>query len=199
MFISGTRVLTALMPHIRDLHRTDLWFNSAMVPISSVHNSVLLVATGNCVTGWHRDEDPPTEVLASFLQVRKIWVSASNGSMEAAHSSNVNEANNFEKFIEGVIYKRFRGLIYRIQEAGDTVCLPARTAHLVLSVNEKENWNVLLSHKILHPPAVAAELETKCWNVKRAKKERVHQGIRGKRKGFIRKRFGARKHWTVAK
>ena len=195
----GTRVLTALMPHIRDLHRTDLWFNSAIVPICSVHNTVLLVATGNCVTGWHRDDDPPTEVVASFLRGRKIWVFASKGSREAAHLSNVNEAKNFENFIEGVIYKRFRGLTYCVQEAGDTVCLPARTAHLVLSVNENENWKVLLSHNILHLPAVAAELEIKCWNITRAKKERVQQGIRGKRRGFTRKRFGARKHRTIAK
>ena len=70
----GTRVLTALMPHVRDLHRTDVWFNSALVPISSVLNSILLVATGNCVTGWHRDDDPPKEVVASLLWGRKIWV-----------------------------------------------------------------------------------------------------------------------------
>ena len=192
-------MLIALMPHNRYFQRTDSWFNSAIVPISSVHKPVLLVATGSCVTGWQRDDDTPTEVVTSLLRGRKIWVFASKWSREAADSSNVNEANNFQNFIDGVIYKRFRGLIYCVQETGDTVCLPPCTAHLVLSVNENENWNALLSHNILHPPAVAAELEIKCWNVTRAKKERVHQGIRGKRRGFTRKGFGARNHLTVAK
>ena len=73
------RVLTALMPHIRDTHRTDVEFNSALVPIGSVNNPILPVATGNCVTEWHRDDDPPTEVVTSLLRCRKIWVFASKG------------------------------------------------------------------------------------------------------------------------
>ena len=194
-----TWVLTALMPRIKNLQRYDSWFNSAIIPVSSVHDPILLVATGNCVTGWHRDDDPPTEVIASLLRGRKIWVFASKGSREAAQLPSVREANNFEYFIEGVIYKRFRGLTYCVQEVGDTVCLPARTGHLVLSMGPNESWNVLLSHNIRHSPAVAARLEIRCWNVTRGSKERIHQGLRGKRRGVTGKRFGARKHRIVPK
>ena len=97
-----TRVLTALMPRIESLQRYDSWFNSAIIPVSSVHDPILLVATGNCVTGWHRD-DPRKEVIASLLRGRKIWVFGSKGSREAAQLPNVREDNNFEIFFEGVI------------------------------------------------------------------------------------------------
>ena len=86
-----------------------------------------------------------------------------------------------------------------MQEVGDTACLLARTAHLVLSVGPNENWNVLLSHNLRHSPAVAARLEIKCWNVTRGSKERIYQGLRGKRSGVTRKKFGSRKHRTVRK
>ena len=87
-----TRVLTPLMTRIPDLHKAHLWFNSAIVPVSSAHDPIL-VATGNCVTGWHRDDDPPTEVVASLSRGHKIWVFVSKGFKEAAHLSNVKEAN----------------------------------------------------------------------------------------------------------
>ena len=136
-----------------------------------------VVATGNCVTGWHRDDDPLTEVVASLLGGQKNWVFASKGFREANHLSNVKEANKFEKFIEGVVFKRWRGSTYCVEEVRDTVRLLARTAHLVLSVNEKGSWDVLLSHNNF--PAVAAKLEIRCWNVTRASKDRIHQGLGG--------------------
>ena len=110
----------------------------------------------------------------------------------------MNKASNLESFSGGVIQKQLRGLNYCVQEVGDTVSLPACTAHLFSSVNENESWNVFLSHNILHDPAVAAEMEIKCWIVTRAWKESVHQGMRGKQKVVTRKRFGARKHRTVS-
>ena len=63
-----------------------------------------------------------------------------------------------------------------MQEVGDTVCFPVCTAHLVLSANENESWHVLLTHKILHSPAMAAILEIKCWNRTRASKKRIQLG-----------------------
>ena len=114
--------------------------------MSSIHESNLVV-TGNCVIVCGRDDDPPTEVVFSLLRDGKIWVFALKRSSEAAQLSNVKEAKNSEKFHEGVLYKRFRGLTYCVQEVGHTVCLPARTAHMLLSVNENESWNVSMSQK----------------------------------------------------
>ena len=42
-----------------------------------------------------------------------------------------------------------------MQEVGDTVCLSARTAHLVFSVGPNKSWSVLLSQNIRHSPAGA--------------------------------------------
>ena len=65
-----TRVLTALMPRFRNLHKTDLRF-STVVPLSSVHEHILLIATDNYVTKQYRDDDAPTEVVARLLRVGK--------------------------------------------------------------------------------------------------------------------------------
>ena len=107
---SGTIVLTALMQRLRDLHETDFWLNRAVAPASSVHKTVLLVATGNYLTRWLRDDDPPKEVVASLLQGRKSRVLVSKGSRKDAQLSSVKKLNNFGTNIKGVIFKLFRGL-----------------------------------------------------------------------------------------
>ena len=136
-----------------------------MIPVSLVHDPIPLVATVNCVSGWHRDDYLPTKVIASLLRGRKMLLFGSKGYRKAAQLPSVWEANNFENFFEGVIYKQTRSLAYCVEEVGDTVCLPARTAHLVLTLGPNESWNVLLSHNVSHSSAVAARLEMKCWYV----------------------------------
>ena len=99
LFSCLTRALTALPRH-RNSHNYNLWFDSAIVPVISVQDPILLVASGNFVSRWPRHYDLPKEVIASFLRGRKIWVLASKGSRKAALLSNVEEATDFENFLK---------------------------------------------------------------------------------------------------
>ena len=56
------------------------------------------LATGKNLTGWHRDDDPPRDVVASLLCGRKIGVFASNVSRKAAQMLNVKDIIGFENF-----------------------------------------------------------------------------------------------------
>ena len=46
------QLLTALMP-TKNVNVVDSWFNSTIAPMEIVADPVLLVATGNCLTGFH--------------------------------------------------------------------------------------------------------------------------------------------------
>ena len=186
-----TRLLTALMPK-ENVNDIASWFNSAIVDLQVVHEPVLLLSTGNCLTGFHADS-PPTEIVASLLRGRKLWVFASPGSKSAAVLVKRPEDSHFQQFIEDMVYGRFKDLSYCVQEPGDTVCFPARTVHLVLSVTPSNDWNCLLSHTILHEEEEAAKMETKFFNRYSDQRSRVVQGKRNKRSGVTKKRFSARR------
>ena len=130
---TDTKVLAELMrkENVNDLAR---WFNSAIVSPAVVHEPILLLATGNCLTGFHSDSRPATEVVASLLRGRKLWIFARPGSKEAANSLKRPEANQLESLLEDVMFRRHKNLLYCVQEVGDTVCFLARTVHFVLSM-----------------------------------------------------------------
>ena len=59
-----TKLLTALMPseNVKDVNS---WFESVIVKPHIVFEPILLLSTGNSLTGFHADSKPPTEVVAS--------------------------------------------------------------------------------------------------------------------------------------
>ena len=153
----ATQLLTALMP-TKNVNDVDSWFNSAIAPVEMVADPVLLVATGNCLTGFHLDNKPPTEVVASLLRGCKLWIFATRGSKSAALLVKRSENTQLQQFIEDMVYGRYKDLLYCLQEPGDTICFPVRTVHFVLSVTADNGWNCLLSHNIRH-----SEGRPKCW------------------------------------
>ena len=188
----GTSLLTALMP-TKDVNDISKWFHSAIVPIERVYEPVLLVATGNCLTGFHVDNSPPTEIVASLLRGRKLWIFASHGSKSAARLVKRKEETEFQQFIEDLMFHRFQDLLFCVQEPGDTVCFPARTVHFVLSVTAGNEWNCLLSHNISHREEVAAAMEVKAYNRCSGSASRIVQGKRTKRSGVTKTRFTSRR------
>ena len=137
-----TKLFTALMPKekVNDL---GIWFNSAIIFPGVVHEPILLLSTGNCLTGFQADSRPPTEVVPSLLRGRKLRIFASPGSQEAANLLKRPEANHLDCLLEDMIFHRHKNLPFCVQEAGDTVCFPARTVHFVLSVAVDGGWNCL--------------------------------------------------------
>ena len=189
-----TRLLTALMPTV-DVEHVPRWFHSAIVPMECVHDPILLVSTGNCLTGFHVDDKPPTEVVASLLRGRKLWMFATPGSKSASILVKRPEDTHLDQLIEDMVYHRYRDLSYCLQEPGDTVCFPARTVHFVLSVTPDNEWNCLLSHNILHGEAEAVALERKAFNRCSGPQYRTVQGKRTRRSGVTKKRFTS--HWNT--
>ena len=188
----ATQLLTALMP-TKSVNDVDSWFNSAIAPVEMVADPVLLVATGNCITGFHLDNKPLTEVVASLLRGRKLWIFATRESKSAALLVKRSENTQLQQFIEDMVYGRFKDLLYCLQEPGDTICFPARTVHFVLSVTVDNGWNCLLSHNIRHSEEEAKVLETKALNRCSAQSSRNVQGKRTKRSGLTKKRFTSRR------
>ena len=64
----GNKLYTALMPK-KNVDNTGEWFNSAIVSLEIVHEPILLLATGNSLTGFHRDNLPPTSIVTFLLRV----------------------------------------------------------------------------------------------------------------------------------
>ena len=187
-----TKLLTALMPTV-DVDNVSSWFHSAVVPMGCVHEPILLVATGNCLTGFHVDDKPPTEVVASLLRGRKLWLFATHGSKSASLLVKRPEETHLAQFIEDMVYGRYQDLTYCLQEPGDTVCLPARTVHFVFSVTPNNQWNCLLSHNVLHTESEAVALECKALNRCSGPQSRTVQGRRTKRSSVTKKRFTPRR------
>ena len=125
-----TTLITALMP-TENVDNVSQWFNSAIIPLEVVHDPILLVATGNCLTGFHMDDKRPTEVVASLLRGRKLWLFATPGSKSASALVKRPENTHFEHFMGDMVFGRYKDLLYCLQEPGDTICLPARTVHFV--------------------------------------------------------------------
>ena len=142
-----------------------LVFGSTVLSFPLVlHEPILCLSTGNCFTGFHADNRPPTEVVASLLRGRKLWIFASPGSKEAANLLKKPEANHLDCLLGDMIFHRHKNSLYCVQEAGYTVRFPARTVRFVLSVAVDGGWNCLLSHNILHSEEEASELERKAFN-----------------------------------
>ena len=119
--IPDTKLLTALMPK-DNVNDSDTWFNSAINCPRLVHEPILLLATGNCFTGFHADSMLPTEVVAPLLRGRKLWIFASPRSKEAANLIKRPESSHLDTFIEDMVYHRHKKLRYCFHEPGDTVC-----------------------------------------------------------------------------
>ena len=145
----GTIVLSALRPTDWVDH-VATWFHSAITETNVVSDPVLLLATGNSCTGWHLDNDPTTEVKASLLRGKMLWMFVSREPGAASTLVNKHEDIRLETFIEDLVYGRYRDLSYCIQNVGETVSFPARTAHFVFSATPTDQWNFLLSRNVLH-------------------------------------------------
>ena len=176
-----------------DVEYVSSWFHSVIVPMECVHEPILLVATGNCLTGFHVDDRPPTEVVASLLLVRKLWSFASHGSKSALLLVKRPEKTHIEQFLEEVIYCRYQEFIYCLQELSDTVLLPARAFYFVFSVTPNIQWTCLLGHKVLHEEAQVLAMDCKAFNRCSGPQSGTAQGKRTKRSGVTKKRFTPRK------
>ena len=86
------------------------WFNSAITDIDVVSYPVLLVPTSNSCTEWHVDNDPPTEVVASLIRGKNLWMFASCGSGAASTLVKKHEDVHLETFIEDLVYGRYKDL-----------------------------------------------------------------------------------------
>ena len=188
----ATLLLTALMP-TKNVNDVDSWINSAIAPMEIIADSILLVGTGKCLNGFHLDNKPPTEVVASLLRGRKLWIFATRWSKSAALLVKSSENNQLLQFIEDMVYGGFKNLLYCLQEPGDTICFPTRTVHFVLSVTSDNGWNCLLSYNIRHSEEEAKVWETNDLNCCSAQSSRNVQGERTKQSGVTKKRFTPRR------
>ena len=188
----GTTVSSALKP-TEGVDQVATWFHSAITDIDVVSDLVLLVATGTSYTGWHVDNGPPFEVVASLLRGKKLWMFASRGSGAASTLVKKHEDVHLKTFIEDLVYGRYKYLSYCFQDVGDSVCFLARAAHFVFSATPTDQWNVLLSHNILHSDEAATQLKQKAFNRCCEQRNRVVLGQTTKRFGVTRKRFTVRR------
>ena len=168
------------------------WFDSAIVALEIVHEPILRLATGNCLTGFHRDNLPPTSVVASLLRGRKLLLFPSHGSRTVSIFAERPEWIHLEQFMEDLVSNRYPNISYCVQEAGDTVCILARTVHFVLRVTLNNEWNSLLSHNIKYNESEAAKMEPQSFNYCNDQRVRIVEGKRIKRSGATKKRFTAR-------
>ena len=63
-----------------------------------------------------------------------------------------------------------------VQNVEDTVCLPSRFAHFVLSATPTDQRNVLLLHNVLHSVEEATQLEQMAFNLCCNQRSRVFLG-----------------------
>ena len=104
---------------------------------------------------------------------------ASRESCAASTLVKKHEDVNLKTFIDDLMYGRYKDLSYCIQNVGDTVCFSARTAHFVFSATPTDQWNVLLSHNVLHSEQEGTQLEQNAFNRCCDQGSRVVLGQRG--------------------
>ena len=188
--VTRTKLHIASLPK-KNVDNLSDWFYSAIVLPGIVREPTLLLATVTFLTGFHKNNLPPTSVVASLLRGRKWWLFASHGSKKASRSVKGPEVSHLELLLEDLINNRYPDILYCVQEPGERVCFPARTVHFVLSVTSSKNWNCLLSHNNKYNEAEAAETEGKSFSRCNDQRVRVVQRKRTTFSGVTNKSFTA--------
>ena len=188
------------MPDIPNVDYVS-WFNSASVPANQAHEPVHLVATGNCLTGRHKDDDPPVPTPPPpTMYIPTPWRQVKGVSMKGITSGSLlSWCEGCCQFVEGLINKSSTDSLHFIQNRGDSVSFPARNALMVISVDGHDGWNALMHHNIRNSPA-AVFSEIRLWNVTTTRKDCVSEGHREER-GWVTKEkwFAARKQSSSTK
>ena len=154
---------------------------------------VLMVGNGNHCAEWHRDVDPLTAVIASFVRDQNIWIFASQISAASSYLTNDEVIWRFLRFVEDLMHGRFRDLYFCVQYPGDTVAFIALTGHFVISATSSNGWQVLLTHNVLREEASARTLEITALIVNQPQRGRRSRGEAWKRNGATKSRFGVRR------